>query len=90
MKINLTPMNSGIYFVSDKAAGFLAKNSPGNGGKLPKIGYVRTVIHEARKYDLQRYQTLPSLDPAKVTQRKRSWVWTLRPLSQTRLDALTK
>jgi hypothetical protein len=75
MKMKMTHLSHSHYAISDRSAGQLARSSPGNGGRLPRIGYERYVICEGRKYVLKRTTLLCHEMPA----RKRRWVWTVMP-----------
>ena len=63
------------YAISDRTAGQIARTSPGNAGRLPRIGYQRTVQTPDGPATLAR-TTLTLSDTVK---NKRGWVWTIMP-----------
>jgi hypothetical protein len=77
--MKLTYLSHNHYMISDANAGRLAKASPGNAGKLPRVGYERDIIlPDGRRATLSRTQQ-SLLDP--VPKRARGWVWTVRPIN---------
>jgi hypothetical protein len=69
-------LSHSLYAVSDREAGRLALASPGNGGKLPRIGYEREVVlPDGHSAVLKRTQLMFGELPHLT----RRWVWTVRP-----------
>lgn len=73
--MKMTYLSHNHYAISDRSAGQLAKSSPGNGGRLPRIGYERDVLHLDKKYVLSR----TTLRMGEMLTNKRRWSWTLMP-----------
>lgn len=76
-----TYLSRNHYAISDRAAGTLAKSSPGNGGRLPRPGYEREVVCSDGLCILSRTTICRVSDPLPFRHRRRGWVWTLRPVS---------
>ena len=68
----------GIYYISDKRAGSLARAT--ERGKLPKWGYELKVMLPDGPAWLRR-TTLILTDPVK-RKGKRNWVWSVIPVSR--------